>query len=245
MMQLSEEFAELGKELRGEGDDQATLQRMVQLAVKHVDACTGASITLTHGRRARGLASSDPNAAAADELQFHLAEGPCFHAVDHEATYVLLDTTDADDQQRWPGFCAALGQDTPYRCMLSLALTAEASAALNLYAEQPAAFTGTDVTTAAIIAAHTSSLVALFQAERLAQSLEAALQSNREIGTAIGVLMTYHKITRDDAFTLLRSASQNLHRKLRDIATEVVDTGTLPEPYGQAPPGQWLEIDDG
>jgi hypothetical protein len=37
-------------------------------------------------------------------------------------------------------------------------------------------------------------------------------------------------VTQDDAFSLLRTASQTLHRKLRDVASEVVATGTLPDP---------------
>jgi AmiR/NasT family two-component response regulator len=45
---------------------------------------------------------------------------------------------------------------------------------------------------------------------------------------AIGVLMGRGNLTRGEAFTLLRSASQHLNRKLRDIAAEVVDTGELP-----------------
>jgi hypothetical protein len=36
-------------------------------------------------------------------------------------------------------------------------------------------------------------------------------------------------VTREDAFLLLRSASQHLHLKLRDVAADVVETGTLPE----------------
>lgn len=39
--------------------------------------------------------------------------------------------------------------------------------------------------------------------------------------------MATHKVTREQAFDMLRIASQNSHRKLRDIAVEVADTGTL------------------
>jgi len=41
--------------------------------------------------------------------------------------------------------------------------------------------------------------------------------------------MAHRKITHEHAFDLLRSASQNLHRKLRDVAAEVMETGTLPD----------------
>ncbi|MDQ2838699.1 MAG: ANTAR domain-containing protein [Actinomycetota bacterium] len=58
-------------------------------------------------------------------------------------------------------------------------------------------------------------------------SLQAALMSNRQIGTALGILMTIHKITDTAAFALMRTASQHTHRKLRDIADDVVATGCL------------------
>jgi AmiR/NasT family two-component response regulator len=45
---------------------------------------------------------------------------------------------------------------------------------------------------------------------------------------ATGVLMALRKVTPEDAFTLLRAASQRLHRKLRDVAPGVLETGALP-----------------
>ncbi len=59
------------------------------------------------------------------------------------------------------------------------------------------------------------------------KNLEIALQSSREIGTAIGILMCQRHVTADRAFEMLRTASQHKHRKLRDIATDVVFTGAL------------------
>ncbi|HEX8095530.1 ANTAR domain-containing protein [Jatrophihabitans sp.] len=77
----------------------------------------------------------------------------------------------------------------------------------------------------------------LLQAERrLAKALtqvanlEIALHSNRDIGTAIGILMNAHLVTQDQAFTMLRTASQHGHRKLRDIANDVIFTGSLSIP---------------
>ena len=58
-------------------------------------------------------------------------------------------------------------------------------------------------------------------------NLSQALQSNREIGVAMGILMNQHRFTRQEAFDVLRVASQNSNRKLADIAVEVADTGTL------------------
>ena len=60
-----------------------------------------------------------------------------------------------------------------------------------------------------------------------ARNLKLALESNREIGVAIGVLMHEHRLSQAQAFDVLRAASQDSNRKLADIALEVVDTGTL------------------
>ena len=46
----------------------------------------------------------------------------------------------------------------------------------------------------------------------------------------MGILMGQHRITRDEAFSMLRVASQHSARKLSDLATEVADTGTLSLP---------------
>lgn len=82
-------------------------------------------------------------------------------------------------------------------------------------------------------AADLTTLVAAREAERrradeTALNLQVALASNRRIGTAVGILMAQRRITDDAAFDLLRVTSQRTHRKLRDIAEDVVLTGALP-----------------
>ncbi len=62
-----------------------------------------------------------------------------------------------------------------------------------------------------------------------AANLRLALETNRRIGAAIGVVMTVHKLTEEQAFDRLRQASQHTRRKLRDVADEVVRTGWLAE----------------
>jgi AmiR/NasT family two-component response regulator len=58
-------------------------------------------------------------------------------------------------------------------------------------------------------------------------NLELALVASRRIGAAMGVLMAIHKITEDDAFNLLRTASHRRGMKLRALAEDVLRTGTL------------------
>lgn len=58
--------------------------------------------------------------------------------------------------------------------------------------------------------------------------LQRGLETSRMIGTAIGMLMSQNKLTRNQAFDLLRLRSQHGNRRLRDIAEELLDTGSLP-----------------
>ncbi|HJQ00338.1 MAG TPA: ATP-binding protein [Jatrophihabitans sp.] len=70
--------------------------------------------------------------------------------------------------------------------------------------------------------------VALGEAETKVVNLQKALASNRQIGTALGIVMSRHMVTAEHAFDMLRTASQTNHRKLRDIAEDVILTGQIP-----------------
>ena len=78
-----------------------------------------------------------------------------------------------------------------------------------------------------MLATHGSLLVTAMMAREAAKNLAEALQTNREVGVAMGVLMHRHKLTREQAFDLLRLAGQDGNRSLADVATEVADTGDL------------------
>ena len=57
--------------------------------------------------------------------------------------------------------------------------------------------------------------------------LREAMRSRSVIEQAKGILMERHKITAEQAFTLLTHASQRSNVKLRDIAEELATTGVL------------------
>jgi DNA-binding response OmpR family regulator len=69
--------------------------------------------------------------------------------------------------------------------------------------------------------------IVIDDAGQRAEHLERALASNRTIGTAIGILMAGRRITSDEAFSLLRERSQHSNRRLREVAEDVIYTGTL------------------
>ena len=106
--------------------------------------------------------------------------------------------------------------------------------ALNTYASQPQAFSHHDVDLAEEVAAWL--VVAVGNAEAAARTsddltqLRIVMMSRSFIEQAKGILMERHKITEDEAFTMLTHASQRTNTKLRDVAAELVRTGAVPSP---------------
>ena len=100
------------------------------------------------------------------------------------------------------------------------------------YASQPKVSDDSDVELAQEVAAWVA--VAVGNAESAARTsdnltqLHTVMTSRACIEQAKGILMERHKITEDEAFTILTHASQRTNTKLRDVAAELVRTGTLP-----------------
>jgi hypothetical protein len=103
-------------------------------------------------------------------------------------------------------------------------------AGLSLYSTKSDAFDQSDRTTATLLATHAALALAAARRQSKIENLERALQTSRRIGTAMGILMASYKVTEHQAFDLLRIASQSHHRKLHDIADDVVQSGSLDLP---------------
>lgn len=226
MVELSQGFAQLSGEVRAAGDTPGALQRIVDLAVKSVDECRYATIATLRAQSGQLLASSEPTGAKLEQLQIELAEGPSWDAAQLPEAQVL---TDLISESRWPRFAAAAVKHTEIRTVVAFKLSDATDTVLTMYSDSADGFGDESMSIATIFASQASTLIALLAAEDHSANLETALQSSREIGMALGILMAHRKITNEVAFDLLRSASQNLHRKLRDVASEVMETGTLPD----------------
>lgn len=68
----------------------------------------------------------------------------------------------------------------------------------------------------------------LGRSRRNEANLERALDSHRLIGQAMGILIERHRIVAEEAFDLLRRASQDHNVKLREVAERVIETGAEP-----------------
>jgi GAF domain-containing protein len=223
-------FADIARQLQAERNPEKTQERVTRAAVATIGGCDHAAISIIRRRGGfETVAATDDVPVGVDAIQYDAGEGPCVDAMSRHGSYVIDDLA-ADE--RWPAFSRRAVEETGVRSMLSFRLFVQGDTigALNLYSRRRAAFDEHSVAIGTVLAAHAAIALSAARDHERAGQLEDALESNREIGMAIGVLMGCGGVTQDQAFTLLRRASQHLHRKLRDIAVEVVDTGELPGP---------------
>lgn len=226
LREVAEAVAALNREI---GTDRASaLQRLVQRGAADLVGARWASVTVLQRGRFKTIVSTEPMAEVIDETQYELGQGPCLDAVIEDATFM---SADIGSEVRWQ----PLGQrlhDLGVRSMLAFRLhlldESELVAGLNFSSDRPNAFSDADTHRGLILASHCALLVTAEAASTKAENLLQGLESNREIGVAVGVLMARHHLTRQQAFDVLRVASQNTNRKLVEIATQVGDTGMSP-----------------
>lgn len=220
-------LSDLGSRISKADRPESALSVITEHATAVVPSSVCAGITRATERGFETVAPTDALTLSVDAIQYELGSGPC---VDAALTDSVFRTSDLREDPRWPEFGARAAAETGVLSMLSFRMYFEDEkyiAALNLYAQDSGAFDTEDEL--AGLAVTTFGALAVTSARRQERivNLERALASNRDIGVAIGVLMGLHRITREEAFDLLRVASQGRHRKLADIARDVADTGSL------------------
>jgi GAF domain-containing protein len=225
---LAETFAEVARALRAEGSVQATLDKIVELAVSTIDGCDHAGVTLVEDGAVRTPAASDDVPELVDTVQYETGEGPCLDAIrEHE----VFQTDDLTQEARWPNFSRRAAGESGVLSILAYRLFVEADTmgALNLFSRERDAFDADDRAVGSIFAAHAA--VAL-SAARQKDQLEQAIATRDVIGQAKGILMARQDVTADQAFEMLRRGSQRLNIKLRDLAKQVAsqEAGSPPPP---------------
>jgi GAF domain-containing protein len=229
---LFEEFAALSVVALSQEDLPSALNELTRIAVRSLAPVEGASVTASESGRPTTVAASSDWARSLDELQYEEHEGPCN---DCWRSGTIFRVRDLAEETRWP-FYAPRAVAMGARSTLSLPLSSEGTivGALNLYSKQPGGIDTQTVALAEILAAHVSMAIqvatAYFGQRDLARQLRQAMESRAVIEQAKGILMLQHKVTAEAAFELLRGASQARNTKLRDVARQVVELGTVSEP---------------
>jgi GAF domain-containing protein len=217
-LELAQTFSEIARILIAEADPQATLQRVVLLAVETIDGCEHAGISVIHGKIVTSPASSDALPAIVDRIQSETGEGPCLDAIrEHQ----VFQTGRLSEERRWPVFTPRAIAESGIESILSLRLFAaqETMGALNLYSTHVDAFDDRDVAVATVFAAHAAVAWSTSQA---IENLKVGLITRQLIGQAVGLLMARQHMSEADAFDALQRASQRLNIKLREVAERIV-----------------------
>lgn len=226
--QLADTFATIARELEAASDPQETREVVTRRAVETVPGCTSAGISLVRRfDRVITVAPTNGDAERIHEIQNEVNEGPCLSAiVDH----VVYQIDDLLHDQRWPRFAERVAAEMSVGSMLSFRLfTAEETAgALNLYGGRPHAFDTHSRAIGAVLAAHAAIAMLSAGLSEDTDNLKTALDTNREIGIAIGILMHAENLSREQALDFLVDSSQRLNRKLRDVAAAIVEWKGVP-----------------
>jgi GAF domain-containing protein len=223
-------FTEVARNLFLADSVEDGLARAVDLSVITIEACEFAGAFLREGDEVTARACTDPVVAEADALQLSTGEGPCLDAIAHKLTFY---SGELGSDSRWPKFgpgAAAMGM----RSLLSLPVTADGTfGALNLYARYPQAYGVLDRARGLLLASMAgfacSTALSHEEEQHRSENLHAALVTRELIGQAQGILIERERITADQAFHILREASQHLNVKLREVARDLVDTGERPD----------------
>ncbi|MDP5183602.1 GAF and ANTAR domain-containing protein [Blastococcus sp. BMG 814] len=222
---LGDAMSRVARQIQEEhGDVEATLQAIAASAIEIVPNAEECGITYVIGRakvESRAWTSDLPKSV--DALQQRLGQGPCLDAV-WEQEIVRVDDVAGDE--RWPEFGHhASGLGIGSMSCFQLFVDGDRLGALNLYSRTPGAFDDDCQEIGLMFAAHAAIALAGAQHE---EHLRTGMSNRDVIGQAKGILMERHRLTADQAFAVLTRVSQDLNRKLVDIARELANTGAVP-----------------
>lgn len=209
-------------------NEQATpeqlLDQIVQVATRLVPGAEDAGVAVFADGQLRTVAAAGELTMVLDALRRAAGEGP---SLDVARSGKTLRVADVGTDPRWIEYgprAAAEGARSVLACPLPL--PRRQLGVLSLFSGRPAAFDEAAELVVPVFAARAA--IALTHAEKVSQ-LEAALQSRQVIGQAVGILMERHRLSEQQAFDTLVTASQESHLKLREVARRVTETGQEPD----------------
>lgn len=229
VVDVTADLARAARSLFAAGSPSETLAQVLALAVATVEGCDLASVMLVDPGATTAALHTDPAAGDLDGLQRRCGQGPALEAI---AGGLIAYVEDLRAETRWPTFVPR-AVTSGVRSVLCLPLVADRTVgALSLYARFPLAFGVIDRARGVLLAALAALAFVAAQSheedERREANLYAALATREIIGQAQGILIERERVTADQAFDILRRASQHLNQKLRDVAQTLIDTGETP-----------------
>lgn len=193
-------------------------------AVELVDGCDHASIMLRRNGRSFNVASSDEVAKGIDELENEIGEGPCLDVLDDSEPDQHL-CADLASGSPWPKLAERILASTDVVGMAGFRIRQDGQkvGALNIFSKTAGALNQDSLDQAILLTGFVSVAIAAVDRGEEAVTLRRGLESNREIGKAIGLMMALHGIGDEQAFQMLAKVSQEMNIKLAAVAARVID----------------------
>jgi ANTAR domain-containing protein len=204
------------------------LQRALEDAAELLDLEASYTLSTVLYENPYTVATTDRAAWEADQIEFDADDGPCVEVLGEGTVHPGIDLR---TERRWPAWSAVaelLGFTTAVA--LGTELEPGQRLVLNGYSTSEAFLdeSATARTQLFLDELGFTLPIALRVAEQsteLAQ-LQQALASRSTIDQALGILMAQNRCSRDEAFGILRRASQNRNIKLRDVASALIERAT-------------------
>ena len=219
--EATQAFASLAEVVYTGSSSQEVLDAICRAAVDIVPGADHACISvLEKDQQLRTRAANDDIARLMDRLESEAREGPCLDSIVEDS---VQRDEDIASSSTWPALAQLTLSRTPIRGMLGFRLQQGAGgrSALNIFSDTPRALTEESVSIGAMLAAFTSVALAAAEHQTSVENLRRGLESNREIGKAVGLLMAAHSVDDEEAFAILRSASSRTNTTLAAIAEKI------------------------
>ncbi|WP_426765247.1 ANTAR domain-containing protein [Pseudarthrobacter sp. 1G09] len=184
------------------------------------------SISVSRPKKPTAAAASDTKARLLDQLELKYGQGPGDSAVSSAAT---MHVQDLREETRWPDYAAAATHQGAQSVLaMPLQLEGEDRGVLVLYSGQPQAFSADAVAMAEAFTKQAAKGLALTlrmaKLQDTKDGMTAAMQTRTVIDLATGAIMAQNRCSQDEAFKVLREASNSRNMKLRDVASLVVSS---------------------
>ena len=201
------------------------LTQVAIYAVQAIPGAAGAGLTLLEQDRADTVVATAPFVTEVDDIQYGMNQGPCISAARDGQTIV---SGSLGGDSRWPRFGGRVARLGVHSVVSLPLITPDGVVgAMNVYAhgknvfDDRAAELGQVFAVPAAIAVQNAHVLA--QTRRLANRLQSALELRGVVDRAIGILMSRSGGTEHQALERLRALSQREHRKLAEVARQIVD----------------------
>ena len=233
---LSAELAQAAGELLtiASASESRAMNRLVELAARHVPGCSGATSVLWQGDEPSITSASHPDLSELAEVQLLLRRGPTIDALTQGRQMSCRDTL---TEARWPEYTSrALSMGV--RSSLTLVhksgnseTSGQLALTMTMYATRPRVLDASRAAVAELLIAFGSAVMlntsTYDTAQRTVRQLTESADSRAVVDQAKGILMVGLSCSADEALRRMREISQTSQIKVTEVARRIVESHEL------------------